>query len=102
MAGIAGGTGHQLLPSEHSCPGVCPGVHRTGQSRAGRTRLGQCRADPAGERPSLQALWPRGSSLLEVGGAGLCLAHTGLHPDRGLDRASTFTGLRAEETQMCL
>lgn len=35
MAGIAGGTGHQLLPSEHSCPGVCPGAHRTGWARAG-------------------------------------------------------------------
>lgn len=61
---------------------------------AERIPLGRGRAS----RPS----GPGAPAFLEVGGPGFCLAHVGLHPGRGLDRASTFTGLRAEETQMCL
>lgn len=91
MAGIAGGPRPPTaVPSEHSCSGVCPGANRTGQSRAASAEqilLGRGQAS----RPS----GPGAPALLEVGGAGLRLAHTGLHPDRGLDRASTFTGLQA-------
>lgn len=69
-----------------------------------RGPAGPARAGPGGQgwANAEQIPLAQGSSLFGGGGPGFCLAYVGLHPGRGLDRPSTFTGLQAEKTQMCL